>query len=1773
MDTNQLIGGVAAAYLSERLSDTDPASTARYLLDSLSAEQTAAIARSVLDSSVLASKVELKLPAHWLQDYGLPGHCLTTERATYFRNADCTKPALLIATPGDDERQSLAELTVIDTPMLRAQVDLWVRVASASLPLTDQQLRMWNTALSALQEVAQITLERFARFVLRIRVEFEDGRPFPDVIGYALPTLQWPRNPGLFRSLQEKTYSHTSKWKQLFTQVQRRQACFLKKQTPSNQPLSADDLTSAFEKVKDVIPDEHHPAIQAFIAAPGKWNAEAEALANIDWELIKPLFDGLKPEKFDLGRNTLRFFEEREGDELTADERDYLETLSKRRSSDTHPEDTAFYRAHRVHLKDEPHLKSKWDKFVFGAPIEAHDFLAGLSMCLQSLFDQNLQEGTKRELRITTDRRSKSDLRKINVDAGRFFAFRYRGFKSLLGGSVFDVGSLLEFDAIHEEWLEDRTRKYKPNESTAKASLEIKFYVTLRIDDGKIENQRQLIWRYSPDAIADELLADWQRITEHPFTACEVAREPIGPKGQAQPLDLTQTRTFAAAFGQDRGSLVPVYRRTNDLQLIWQRNLNECLDQGLISAQLSKDLSELFDTFEASYRSALAGFLRASVAANDITRAYSAFGSLIEALTLRARGDRLRDLLLKPVLGIGVVQVAGGQPTSIIAPWHPMRMQAMASKANRIAQVVRTLLTADSVLFGDPALYFKEMMDEMQHPYYPELALGWRERKPELLSLTDSFLDYSLHELPLRGDSLDAETNENPLSTAMEIVDLLQRYLTLFPHEKANLSAVLYNCDSASLPQAVVDRISVLHEDEEDMRCEVVLRHRDRDRLHRLYERIIEVSDVDSDDFVASEASRDFMARLRIGIMAEEAPVPDAQDGPSKDVVFLHDVISRHAVLEWYREVSDPLALDDLVPSRWSRRRPSPRDEEKSIVYLCCPVQTKEGWDYVTAISSFFRPDWDADTAKRYLPARQLDFHDPSTSKIFEETHNLGNWVVNFDELLDRRQLVNQGVRVIRYKQSTTQGRNLLVSSNASLGLLQTMLISRIRDLAPELPDDRVAAVAKRLIDDANTISGDLVLRAAKRGRNASELIGVVLSHYLVRHELGEGQRIGSFFLDDYSDWLGQSGERIADLMILAPEVGPEGGYRLNVVVTESKYLTEDSLSEQRKESQRQLRDTVRRIDEALFGDPPRLDRDLWLSRFSDLLVSGIPYAAGDSIDLIGFRRAVRSGLCPVFLRGYSHVFVSGPAGGSDSSDFVRVADCPDSFQECYSREKTRALLLAYESNENPGPIRGAVAELPYIERRTFKAVRSILGAAASLQPNSGTPSLASPEVVTDQDSTLVPEGDQDADQYAPPVSPAQTSATTADHEIASVARGGDGFAYERIARLIATQQSIAADSEDDEAWLKRTVVAARSALQQFQMNSKVVGEPRLTPNAAIIRFQGAANMTVELVQRRRSELLTTHALDVISIRGEPGVVSISIARPSRRVLHALDVWRQWQPDCRDGNHRLLIATKEDDGAALFVSPTDNAPHTLIAGATGSGKSVLMQNIILAIACTNLPRQAQIVLIDPKMGVDYFPFDGLPHLTEGVIDNQERAITVLNGLVVEMDRRYQVLRANKSQNIFELNQKVSEADRLPCLWIIHDEFAEWMMVEEYAQVVSQVVSRLGVKARAAGIFLIFAAQRPDNQVMPMQLRANLGNRLILRVDSEGTSEIALGGERGAERLLGRGHMVAKLEGHTGLVYCQVPLLSTAEIAQLVGIIRTDSSQRNSATAEHTQSTT
>lgn len=1711
---NELIGRVAAAYLRDALSGGDEQSVARFLLDGLGKAQTAAAARAVLADASLASRISVKLPAEIFGDEGLPDDALTEQPATYFRDAECDQAAYLVTNTADDgEGQSLQDMSRLGAAELLERMGAWVEAVDYDLGLDAETRIVFERALTGLAAMRSTSLDRFSGYVLRVRDAIgNDGHPLIDALGVALPALHLPNDRKAFAGIKEKSRRHTSAWQREYSGMTRRRRGHLLKETPTQLVLNEDDLRAAFDKAREAIPDANHPVIERFIGAHPGWNNAAAELAECDWEQIKPLFEGLVREKFNIGTETQKFFSEGEPGLLTPEDDEYLRLLALRNPSDAREEDNDFYEAHRDEVREDRKLRSAWDKLIYGKARETTDFLAGVAAAMETFV---LQPGTNRRLRIRCDRATKRDLKGLNVDAGEYFALRYAGLQRLFGPDVvLDLGPLPEFPDVVDAWRQAKT-KGVPNRSPSKAANQLKFHLDFETEiAGSVQiTSTQLVWRYDPKIISSQFVDDWSRLEAHSMTIGRTSREPAAPGRRAGAIDLGDVRTLVPAYDRDRGSLLPVYRRERDVALFWPKRLKEQVAEGLVTHDHQPAIAAAFETFRTTYDVAIKSFRTEGAGSRGNRAQVAAYGDLLDVLIRLAPGDRNRESLLRPLLELGTTAVDDGHPAAIVAPWHPLRLAAMWRKASLVASVVRQTLS-DDVHEGDTRLYFRDLAADLAHPLYPEVVLSWTDRKADLLSMVDAKADYSLHETPVWKGDASADINDDASAGAAAVLDLVGRYLALHPHERANMSVVLFNCDSSRLPQQVVQGMGGINDDAEDVRCQVLLRHIDPTRLRELYRSIL-MDDEEADAYSASEATQDFMARLRISVIADEAPPPDPRDGRPYDIVFSQDVISRHAVLDWHAETSRPADLEALLPARWSRRRPASADDLKSAVYLCCPVQSAEGWSFLSASTTFLKGDFRDGGDKRQLPTRQLDFHDPMTARIFSETHDLGAWVVNYDELLDRRQLRNQKVRVIRYKQSATQGRNVVISSLAPLGLLRAMVRSRLDELNLGIPDDAVRALADKLIDEANDVSGDIVLKAAKRGEAASELVGVVLSRFLARHELDGRAHVGWYFLDDYAAWLGAREETQADIIALAPRELENGRLTLTILVTEAKYVTAGILSAKRKESEKQVRDTVRRVREALLGSGRRLDRDAWRSRIADMVLDGIQIPAASEIDLSAWRRAIREGDCDIQVRGYSHVFV--PTGGDLASPTSAspIAGVPDCDQEIYGRAELKRLLLAFAKGQDPTAIREAAGWMR--KEPTLRAAST---------PTYGQSSIA--------------------DASEPAAEPVVARMVSDDDAPIAAPDARDG-----IARIV---QATLLEEDDDEAWLSSVAVATRSALQQLSLQAKPVGQ-NLTPNSAILRFAGSANLTVDQVAKKRSELLTTFGLNVISIRPEPGVVAIAIARPRRRVVTIEQVWDRWKPTLSEtGNQEIVIGIKEEDNSLLTFSPGNlHAPHTLIAGSTGSGKSVLLQGILLGLAVTNTPEQARIVLIDPKQGVDYFAFDTLPHLEGGVIDTQEAAVERLEWLVAEMERRYKLFRANRSVNIGTYNNKVSAEERLPTYWIIHDEFADWMLIDEYKAAVTSTVGRLGVKARAAGIHLIFAAQRPEASVMPMQLRSQLGNRLILKVDSEGTSEISLG-ERGAERLLGRGHLLAKLEGEQEMIYAQVPFASSEFIEEMVAYV-------------------
>jgi len=1797
---SDLIGAAGAASIRQRLMTLgDSEGVARYLLDRLTGEQVAAITVALLKDASTDALLKIRLPRTLIGEFDLPEHVVTDERTVAVRHADCDRPALLIANTDDDQGASLGDVTLIGAKQLTEDAETWVDAAVAGLGLPDSQIGAWKAALKGLNAAEDWTLHQISRYVAMTRERIAtESTTVPDALGWALPALHLPRDSGYFLSIRDKEIEQSRRWKKLFEKLGSDRRPLLAKQRPNRQIIEADELRSQFEAVQEDIPAEVHPAIEAFIASTPGWNEAAEALSLFEWEAqsILQVFSGIKLKKTTLPQETLTYFEFTLPDRLSQSDIDYLEALKRRSLKETRDDDRDFFEAHRDDLGQDKALRVKWERFIFGRPIECNDFLEGLLRAFERLFGQVNLAGGKRLLKIRAARRSRSQVLDINADVGLAFGLRYRGLPALMGSAVeWDAPYLFEYEELLDR--AKKRKKYRRNESTSRAALQIKFDVVL--EAGSERATVQLIWIAQPNAIGLELPKDLGRLLKRPMSRSSVARMAVSRKGALQSVSLDDVGTLQPAFGQDAGSLIPRTAAGEDLAKAFPKALKSAGQGSRIDPAGIVAINAAWSAFTEKYAEAISALQSSGYASPVILEQAEAYGALLRTMALHAPGDLNRRDLWEPVLSLGVIPVTGSAPSAIVAPWHPLRLAGSAIKMRSVAGLAGYLLSNVDVNFGDDRLFFSDLCDELAHALYPEVAVGYDGSEAVLLAETGTVNEYSLLERPVR-DPSEATTDVDPAEASRQIRSLLERYLELQPHERSNLSIMLFNCDAAGLPLATVNSLSPV-QDQEEVHCNVLVRHRDRTRLSRVYGELLDRSEGDPDAVVVSETSRNFMSKLRIGVMLDSGAIRPGNTAREIDVAFLHDVVSRQAREQWFPipvSETNPGLLEH-VPARWSYRRVTSEDELKATVYLTCPRQPDAGWAYVDAVANVIRRQSHG-THEHYLPARQISFQDSGLKAMFDEVHEIAEWVATYDDLLDKRQLAAQGINVIRYRRQRTHGRNMVVSSTSELRILNVLVRRRLNKLSLGLDEERLSKLARRLIDDANSISGDIVLRAAKRGVSAGELIGLVLSRALVAEELGSQPAVAWFLFDDYAEWLGQREEGIADILALCLASGEGEAPRLRAIVTEAKYVDQSGAAEASRKSRQQLRQTIARIDDALFGDPGRLDRDLWLSRIADLLLDGTA-ALGQTSLLEQVRDGIRRGAVPIDLRGYSHIFISGPASdGSSLGEQDPVPDVSGGLQETFSREGLRQLLKAYEAGQPLKPVRAGLGEADSWDRPAYRdpaprvdwtkevtaepkatitaqAIQhdyddddddeAVVAAAGSNAPADATPD----PVVTEQPATGEPlEVPPVADDPAPvaakalatepaaePVGLSPSLSTTALAAPIAMCSGEHAFA----ALVAARSQQAQGDSADEQAWLESTSQKLRSALMGYNLQAKVLGT-RLTPNAALIRFMGSDRLRVEDIEAKQSALLTTHGLRLISVSPLPGEIVVGVARPQRQIVSLWDVWgrRQLNRNVAGVNTSFVLGLKELDGDILylnlggpFAGGQQHEPHTLVAGATGSGKSVLIQALLLDIAATNPSDLAHIYLIDPKMGVDYAAIERLPHLQGGVIVDQTRAVEVMEALVAEMESRYELFRANGARDIRAYNTKVTPADRLPYVFLVHDEFAEWMLTEDYKAAVTSHVSRLGVKARAAGMHLIFAAQRPDANVMPMQLRDNLGNRLILKVASIGTSEIALG-VKGAEQLLGLGHLAARLSGEPAIIYAQASFLADDDIDSAVDAI-------------------
>ena len=340
-----------------------------------------------------------------------------------------------------------------------------------------------------------------------------------------------------------------------------------------------------------------------------------------------------------------------------------------------------------------------------------------------------------------------------------------------------------------------------------------------------------------------------------------------------------------------------------------------------------------------------------------------------------------------------------------------------------------------------------------------------------------------------------------------------------------------------------------------------------------------------------------------------------------------------------------------------------------------------------------------------------------------------------------------------------------------------------------------------------------------------------------------------------------------------------------------------------------------------------------------------------------------------------------------------------------------------------------------------------------------------------------------------------------------------------------------------------------QQTLESFHVNAKVISACH---GPAVTRYdlEPAPGVKVSKITNLAEDIALQLATTSVRIEPVPGKAAIGIEIPNR-ILESVQLRDVLEnPAFQEAQSKLTVGLGMDISGQAIFADIGKMPHLLVAGATGSGKSVCINTLISSILFKAAPDEVKFILIDPKM-VELSNYNGIPHLMVPVVTDPKKASSVLNWAVQEMEKRYAVFASHSVRDIKSFNRRYAE-EKMPFIVIVIDELADLMMVSP--RDVEDSICRILQKARAAGIHMILATQRPSVNVITGIIKANLPSRISFAVSSQVDSRTILD-RGGAETLLGKGDMLFSPQGAPKPIRVQGAFISDEEVEMLLDYIR------------------
>ena len=364
-------------------------------------------------------------------------------------------------------------------------------------------------------------------------------------------------------------------------------------------------------------------------------------------------------------------------------------------------------------------------------------------------------------------------------------------------------------------------------------------------------------------------------------------------------------------------------------------------------------------------------------------------------------------------------------------------------------------------------------------------------------------------------------------------------------------------------------------------------------------------------------------------------------------------------------------------------------------------------------------------------------------------------------------------------------------------------------------------------------------------------------------------------------------------------------------------------------------------------------------------------------------------------------------------------------------------------------------------------------------------------------------------------------------------------------------------ESGQSQEFIKTTTIQLQQVLQDFGITGKVVA---IHEGPTVTQFEVAVKngtRVAHITSISKEIALALAAKDVRIEAPIPGKTTVGVEIPNKNpvgvpIREVIEIKRKEMSDMK-----LPVSLGKDIMGNNVITDLSKMPHLLVAGSTGSGKSVCVNSMIASLLICKRPDEVKIVLVDPKK-VELSNYNGVPHLYYPVVTDPKQASVALQNMVKEMEKRYQMFADNKVKNISGYNEMMAKEIKknpedsslklMPYILIIIDELADLMLVAR--KEVEDSIMRITQMARAAGIHLIVATQRPSTDVITGVVKANIPSRIAFAVASQVDSRTILDGS-GAEKLLGKGDMLFKPMGENNALRIQGNFISDGEIEKVI----------------------